>query len=145
MKNLEFSELLSNVVTIADEEDAQLRAQACASWPPMAPKATKTAWAIYSGVAWAFPFVSTALAASSVRSMWGSERRPPAFKTQSLPASTPHVGQGTASNSCGVRSVIFTDQAYGDPSRKTIQFVTLLATVFRWSVYNFPFFLQPPR
>ena len=69
-------------------------------------------------------FVSIALAASSVRSMCGSERSPPACNKQSLPASTPHVGQGTASNSCGVRSIILTVQAYGDPSRKTVQIGT---------------------
>jgi len=59
--------------------------------------------------------------------MWGSERRPPACKIQSLPASTPHVGQGTASSSCGVRSVIFTDQAYCDPYRTTVQIWTVTA------------------
>jgi len=30
---------------IADEVDAQLNEQCCASWPPMLPKASKTAWA----------------------------------------------------------------------------------------------------
>ena len=43
---------------------------------------------------------------------------------QCFPASTPHVGQGTASNSCGVTSVILTDQAYCDPYRKTVQIWT---------------------
>ena len=78
---------------------------------------------IYSGVGWAL-FVSIALAASRVRSMCGSELSPPECDKQSFPASTPHVGHGTASSSCGVRSVILTDQAYGDASRRTVQIGT---------------------
>jgi hypothetical protein len=79
---------------------------------------------IYSGVGWAFPFVSIALAASSVRSICGSGLVPPTCNKQGLPASTPHVGQGTASNSCGVRPGIPIVARYADPCRKTVQIDT---------------------
>jgi steroid delta-isomerase-like uncharacterized protein len=70
-----------------------------------------------------FP-TSIASAASSFLSICGSGLSSPVCSKQCLPASTPHVGQGTASNSCGVRSVILTDQAYCDPYRKTVQIWT---------------------
>jgi len=67
---------------------------------------------------------SIASAASSFLSICGSGLSSPACNKQCLPASTPHVGQGTASNSCGVSSAILTDQAYCDPYRKTVQIGT---------------------
>src|SRR5229473_4195812 len=68
--------------------------------------------------------VSIAWAASSFLSICGSGLCSPVCNKQCLPASTPHVGQGTASNSCGVTFVILTDQAYCDPYGKTVQIWT---------------------
>ena len=68
--------------------------------------------------------VAIAWAASSFLSICGSGLCSPVCNKQCLPASTPHVGQGTASNSCGVTFVILTDQAYCDPYRKTVQIWT---------------------
>ena len=45
--------------------------------------------------------------AASLRSMCGSERRPPECSTQWLPTATPHVGHGTEDICLGVSSPLF--------------------------------------
>jgi hypothetical protein len=57
--------------------------------------------------------VSIASAAESFRSTCGSLRRAPEYNKQRSPAATPQVGQGTARNSLGVRSLILI--GIGDP------------------------------
>jgi hypothetical protein len=48
-------------------------------------------------------FISMACAAATFRFAWGPERSSPKHSTQSLPAATPQVGQGTARMSCDSR------------------------------------------
>jgi hypothetical protein len=51
-------------------------------------------------------FDSAASIAANFPSTCGSLRRPPAASKQRIPATTPHVGQGTASNILAVKSLI---------------------------------------
>jgi len=66
-------------------------------------------------------FDSTASAAESLRSKWGSERRPPECIKQRWPGETPQVGQGTAVNCSGVRSRIRIGRGCRKRSGKTVQ------------------------
>lgn len=63
-------------------------------------------------------FVSIAFAASSFLSICGSGLGPPECSKHSLPASTPHVGQGIASKSSGGRSEVPIEIGYGGTCHK---------------------------
>jgi hypothetical protein len=57
------------------------------------------------------------------------------------------VGQGTASNSCGVRSGILTGQAYGGTSSNTVQigtkiFMSVKSILRSWTMARFVFFIS---
>jgi hypothetical protein len=67
-------------------------------------------------------FVSIASATESFRSRCGSVRSRPECSKQRFPAGTPHVGQGTASNSLGVRPFNLTRAGCAKTRWKAIQF-----------------------
>ena len=73
---------------------------------------------------WPNVFVSTAFAASSVLSICVSGLVPPECKEHGLPASTPHVGQGTVSEYSELRSEIPIQIGYGALFHKTVQLCT---------------------
>ena len=66
--------------------------------------------------------VSKASIALSFRSMCGSLREPPAASKQRIPAATPHIGQGTASNIFAVSSRIRIGTGYSVARTKTVRF-----------------------
>lgn len=80
---------------------------------------------------WPNVFVSTAFAASSVLSICVSGLVPPECNEHGLPASTPHVGQGTPSEISGVRSEIPIQIGYGELFHKTVQLCTFAEEIAR--------------
>ncbi len=69
-------------------------------------------------------FVSIASAAESFRSTCGSLRRAPEYNKQRSPTATPQIGQGTARNSFGARSLILIETVYRETLPKTVHFRT---------------------
>src|ERR1700676_4051672 len=56
--------------------------------------------------------------AESFRSTCGSVRGAPECSTQTIPAATPHVGQGTETSCSGVSSFFFISEHYSKTCRK---------------------------
>lgn len=73
---------------------------------------------------------STASAASSFRSRWGSVRGAPVCNSQASPTAAPQVPQGTDSICFGVSSFVFTIVRCNATSKEDVHYCTLLNTSF---------------
>ena len=69
---------------------------------------------------------STASAAESFRSRWGSVRGAPVWSSQASPTAAPHVIHGTEDICFGVSSLVFTTAECNTSGRKTVLYCTFL-------------------
>jgi hypothetical protein len=72
-------------------------------------------------------FVSTASAAESFRSRWGSVRGAPVCSSQTSPTAAAQVVQGTDNICLGVSSLAFTIASCNVPHRENVQYCSVSA------------------
>jgi hypothetical protein len=72
-------------------------------------------------------FLSMPSIAESFRYMCGSNRRPPEYRKQRIPAATPHLGHATEDNRYVVSDFFFSWTEYVNTNRKSVPF---------WTFYN---------